>query len=143
LAARPCRARRLSQCSRCDAAEGAFTTALAPNEIIETIDVPKLSRAGRYGFYKFCRKTGEFAEASAAAVFDPEAGAARIFLGSVRGVPQPLAALALEVAQHGESAASTRAVSEALEHSVGDLDAVEHAMAAAAVTRALGQVFAR
>jgi hypothetical protein len=51
--------------------------------------------------------------------------------------------LALEVAQHGESAASTRAVSEALEHSVGDLDAVEHAMAAAAVTRALGQVFAR
>jgi carbon-monoxide dehydrogenase medium subunit len=116
---------------------------LAVNEIIETIDVPKLSRAGRYGFYKFCRKTGEFAEASAAAVFDPEAGAARIFLGSVRGVPQPLAALALEVAQHGESAASTRAVSEALEHSVGDLDAVEHAMAAAAVTRALGQVFAR
>ena len=113
------------------------------NEIIETIDVPKLSRAGRYGFYKFCRKTGEFAEASAAAVFDPEAGAARIFLGSLRGVPQPLAALALEVAQHGESAASTRAVSEALEHSVGDLDAVEHAMAAAAVTRALGQVFAR
>ena len=61
---------------------------------------------------------------------------------SLRGVPQPLAALALEVAQHGESAASTRAVSEALEHSVGDLDAVEHAMAAAAVTRALGQVFA-
>jgi carbon-monoxide dehydrogenase medium subunit len=123
--------------------EGAFTCVLAVNEIIETIDVPKLSRAGRYGFYKFCRKTGEFAEASAAAVFDPEAGAARIFLGSLRGVPQPLAALALEVAQHGESAASTRAVSEALEHSVGDLDAVEHAMAAAAVTRALGQVFAR
>jgi carbon-monoxide dehydrogenase medium subunit len=122
--------------------EGAFTTALAPNEIIETIDVPKLSRAGRYGFYKFCRKTGEFAEASAAAVFDPESGAARIFLGSLRGVPQPLAALARQVAQHGESAASTQAVSEALAHSVGDLDAVEHAMAAAAVTRALDQVFA-
>jgi carbon-monoxide dehydrogenase medium subunit len=122
--------------------EGAFTTALAANEIIETIDVPKLSRAGRYGFYKFCRKTGEFAEASAAAVFDPESGAARIFLGSLRGVPQPLAALARQVAQHGESAASTQAVSEALAHSVGDLDAVEHAMAAAAVTRALDQVFA-
>jgi aerobic carbon-monoxide dehydrogenase medium subunit len=122
--------------------EGAFTTALAANEIIETIDVPKLSRAGRYGFYKFCRKTGEFAEASAAAVFDPQAGAARIFLGSLRGVPQPLAALAQQVAQHGESAVSTQAISEALAQSVGDLDAVEHAMAAAAVTRALGQVFA-
>ena len=43
--------------------QGAFTTTLAANEVIESIDVPKLSRAGRYGFYKFCRKTGEFAEA--------------------------------------------------------------------------------
>ena len=58
---------------------GAFTTALRDDEIIETIEVPKLSRAGRYGYYKFCRKTGEFAEASAAAVFDPESGAARIY----------------------------------------------------------------
>jgi len=48
--------------------------------------------------------------------------------------------LAQQVAQHGE--ASTQAVSEALTHSIGDLDAVEHAMAAAAVTRALDQVFA-
>jgi len=50
--------------------------------------------------------------------------------------------LAQQVAQHGEGAASTQAVSEALTHSIGDLDAVEHAMAAAAVTRALDQVFA-
>jgi aerobic carbon-monoxide dehydrogenase medium subunit len=122
--------------------EGAFTTALAANEIIETVEVPKLSRAARYGFYKFCRKTGEFAEASAAAVFDAESGAARIFLGSLRGVPQPLAALAQQLAQHGESAASTHAISEALAQSIDDLDAVEHAMAVAAVTRALAQVFA-
>jgi hypothetical protein len=33
-------------------------------------------------------------------------------------------------------------VSEALSQSVRDLDAVEHGMAAAAVARALGQVFA-
>src|SRR5262245_19309114 len=122
--------------------EAAFTTALAANEVIETIDVPKLSRAGRYGFYKFCRKTGEFAEASAAAVFDPESGAARIFLGALRGVPQSLTSLAQQVAKHGESAASAEAVSEALTQAVGDLDAVEHAMAAAAVRRALAQVFA-
>jgi aerobic carbon-monoxide dehydrogenase medium subunit len=121
--------------------EGAFTTTLAGNEIIETIDVPKLSRAGRYGFYKFCRKTGEFAEASAAAVFDPETGVARIFLGSLRGVPQPLTSLAQEVAKHGRSAAASEAVTQALTQTVGDLDAVERAMAAAAVTRALMRVF--
>jgi aerobic carbon-monoxide dehydrogenase medium subunit len=122
--------------------EGAFTTTLAPNEIIETIDVPKLSRAGRYGFYKFCRKTGEFAEASAAAVFDPETGVARIFLGSLRGVPQPLTSLAQEVAKHGRSAATSEAITQTLTQTVGDLDAVERAMAAAAVTRALMRVFA-
>jgi carbon-monoxide dehydrogenase medium subunit len=122
--------------------QGAFTTALAANEIIETIDVPKLSRAGRYGFYKFCRKTGEFAEASAAAVFDPKSGVARIFLGALRGTPQPLTSLAQQVAKEGEVAASTEAVSQALSQSVRDLDAVEHGMAAAAVARALGQVFA-
>jgi carbon-monoxide dehydrogenase medium subunit len=122
--------------------QGAFTTTLAANEIIETIDVPKLSRARRYGFYKFCRKTGEFAEASAAVVFDPETGVARIFLGSLRGVPQPLTSLAQEVAKHGRSAASSEAVTQALTQTVGDLDAVERAMAAAAVTRALMRVFA-
>jgi carbon-monoxide dehydrogenase medium subunit len=122
--------------------QAAFTTALAANEIIETIDVPKLSRAGRYGFYKFCRKTGEFAEASAAAVFDPESSAARIFLGALRGAPQPLTSLAQQVAKQGESAASMEAVSEALRQTVGELDAVERGMAAAAVTRALRQVFA-
>jgi aerobic carbon-monoxide dehydrogenase medium subunit len=122
--------------------EGAFTTTLAANEIIETIDVPKLSRAGRYGFYKFCRKTGEFAEASAAAVFDPESGVARIFVGSLRGVPRPLPSLAQEVAKHGQSAAATDAVTHALTQAISDLDAVERAMAAAAVTRALMRVFA-
>ena len=122
--------------------QGAFTTTLAANQIIESIDVPKLSRAGRYGFYKFCRKTGEFAEASAAAVFDPESGVASIFLGALRGTPKPLTSLAQQVAKQGELAASTEAVSQALAQSVSDLDAVEHSMAAAAVTRALMQVFA-
>ena len=122
--------------------EGAFTTALAANEIIETIDVPKLSRTGRYGFYKFCRKTGEFAEASAAAVFDPESGTARILLGALRGAPRPLASLAQDVAKHGQSAASTEAISQALSQTIGDLDVIEHDMAVAAVMRALMQVFA-
>ena len=101
-----------------------------------------MSRAGRYGFYKFCRKTGEFAEASAAAVFDPESGVASIFLGALRGIPQLLASLAQQVARQGKTAASTEAVSQALAQSVSGLDAVEHGMATAVVTRALMQVFA-
>ena len=104
--------------------------------------MPKLSRAGRYGYYKFCRKTGEFAEASAAAVFDPESGAARIYLGAIRPAPVPLVALARRVAQEGKSAASEQAVAKAIAEAAGNLDPVERRMAAAAVTRALRQVFA-
>ena len=121
---------------------GAFTTALRDNELIETIDVPKLSRAGRYGYYKFCRKTGEFAEASAAAVFDPETGAARVYYAAVRPVPAPLGALTQRVAREGRSAASEEAVTRAIAEMASDLDPVERRMTASAVARALQQVFA-
>jgi carbon-monoxide dehydrogenase medium subunit len=121
---------------------GAFSTALRDTEIIESIDVPKLSRAGRYGYYKFCRKTGEFAEASAAAVFDPETRAARVYLGAVRPVPVSLGAIAARVARDGRSAASGEAVARAIAEAAGDLDPVERRMAASVTTRALHQVFA-
>jgi carbon-monoxide dehydrogenase medium subunit len=121
---------------------GAFTTELRDNELIETIDVPKLSRAGRYGYYKFCRKTGEFAEASAAAVFDPETGAARVYYAAVRPVPVPLGALAQRVAREGKSAASEEVVTRAIAEMASDLDPVERRMTASAIARALQQVFA-
>ena len=104
--------------------------------------MPKLSRAGRYGYYKFCRKTGEFAEASAAAVFDPETGAARVYYAAVRPVPVPLGALAQRVAREGQSAASEEAVTRAIAEMASDLDPVERRMTASAVARALQQVFA-
>jgi carbon-monoxide dehydrogenase medium subunit len=121
---------------------GPFTTALRDDEIIETIDVPKLARTGRYGYYKFCRKTGEFAEASAAAVFDPESGAARVLLAALRPAPVPIPALARRVAAEGKSAVSEEIVTKAVTEAVSDLDPLERRMAAAAVSRALQQVFA-
>jgi carbon-monoxide dehydrogenase medium subunit len=114
---------------------------LQDTEIIESIDVPKLSRAGRYGYYKFCRKTGEFAEASAAAVFDPDRRSARVYLGAVRPVPVSLGAIAARVAQDGRSAASGEAVARAIAEAASDLDLVERRMAASVTTRALQQVF--
>jgi carbon-monoxide dehydrogenase medium subunit len=123
--------------------QGAFTTVLRDDEIVESIEVPKISRAGRYGYYKFCRKTGEFAEASAAAVFDPETSAARVYLAALRPAPVALTALARRVAEGGQAAVSEQAVVQALTDVAGDLDSVERHMAAAAVTRALQQVFAR
>lgn len=121
---------------------GAFTTALREDEIIESFDVPKLSRAGRYGYYKFCRKTGEYAEASAAAVFDPETRAARIYFGALRPAPVALSGLARRIAQEGRSAVSEEAASAAITEVANDLDPIERRMLTTAVTRALRQVFA-
>jgi carbon-monoxide dehydrogenase medium subunit len=115
--------------------QGAFTTVLGEDELIETIDVPKLSQAGRTGYYKFCRKTGEFAEAAAAAVFDPETRTARVFLGALAGAPQPIDAVAQEVARNGRITRelAARAVAQA----APALDPIERRMAAAAVMRAI------
>jgi aerobic carbon-monoxide dehydrogenase medium subunit len=121
---------------------GAFTTALREDEIIESVDVPKLSRAGRYGYYKFCRRTGDFAEASAAAVFDPETQAARIYFGAVCPAPVALPALARRIAQEGRSAVSEQAAGAAIAEVASHLRPVERRMVTAAVTRALQQVFA-
>jgi carbon-monoxide dehydrogenase medium subunit len=119
--------------------KGAFTTTLGEEDIVETIDVPKISSAGRYGYYKFCRKTGEFAEASAAAVFDPEPRIARVFLGALAGAHRPLPGLAEEAARRGEVAREE--IATAVAQAAPELDAVGRRMAGAAVTRALAQVF--
>ncbi|MBX9845148.1 MAG: FAD binding domain-containing protein [Xanthobacteraceae bacterium] len=121
---------------------GAFTTALHEDDILESVEVPKLSRAGRYGYYKFCRKTGEYAEASAAAVFDPGSQMARIYFGAVRPAPVSLSALARRIAEEGQSAVSEETISAAVAAVANDLDPVERRMAITAVTRALQQVFA-
>jgi carbon-monoxide dehydrogenase medium subunit len=116
---------------------GAFTTALGEDEIIESIDAPKLSVAGRWGYYKFCRRVGDFAEASAAAVLDPQTGAARLYLAALCGRPLALDQLARDVAARGRAAAARDNVARALEETAPDLDGVERRMATAVLTRAL------
>jgi carbon-monoxide dehydrogenase medium subunit len=68
-------------------ATGIYETVRAPDEIIASIHIPKLSARARWGFSKFCRKTGEFANSIAAAVCDPARNYARLVLGAVDGAP--------------------------------------------------------
>jgi carbon-monoxide dehydrogenase medium subunit len=66
---------------------GPMTTALADNEIIETVEIPKLPRNARWGLVKRCRKVGEFAYALAVIVFDRERGTCNAVMGATAGVP--------------------------------------------------------
>jgi carbon-monoxide dehydrogenase medium subunit len=122
--------------------QAAFTTTLAEDEIVEAVLVPKLSRAARFGYFKFCRKTGEFAEASAAVVLDPERKVARLFVGALSGAPQPLPTLARTLAEHGPAACTRETVSAALAAAAPGLDAVDRRMHTGAVLRAIQQAAA-
>jgi carbon-monoxide dehydrogenase medium subunit len=79
--------------------QGAYTTVVQEDELIQAVHVPVAGGRARWGYYKFCRKTGEFAEASCAAWFDPASGQARIALGALDGPPRLLPSLAARLAQ--------------------------------------------
>jgi carbon-monoxide dehydrogenase medium subunit len=66
---------------------GVFETALAPGELVEAISIPRPSNAARWGFYKVCRKTGEFAHAIGAVLFDPARAVCRAVIGAVETRP--------------------------------------------------------
>lgn len=69
----------------------AFETQLLEGELLTHIRVPKRSPATRWSYRKFCRKTGEFAHALAAAVYDPQDGTERLVFGALDGAPQVVA----------------------------------------------------
>jgi carbon-monoxide dehydrogenase medium subunit len=71
---------------------GAFTTALEPGEILRAVRIPKLTATMRFGYYKACRKPGEFAHAMAAIRRDTAAGATRIVIGATGTKPLLFAA---------------------------------------------------
>lgn len=64
-----------------------FITALASDELIRTVRVPKLSAHARWGFNKFSQKAGEFAHAIGAVLHDPENGRFRAVIGAIETVP--------------------------------------------------------
>ena len=71
-------------CSACSAVKAARSWAITGSS-------SKLSAGARCGYWKFCRKTGEFPQAIAAALDDAERGAHRLIIGATRGAPYVVA----------------------------------------------------
>ena len=120
---------------------GAFTTLLEEGEIISAVLLPKMGLTLRWGYYKLCRKTGEFPHASAAAAFDAQTGLARVVLGALDGPPVALEALAQSIAQHGPSAATPEAIAAGVASAMPNADAIDRSMHEATVERCLAQAF--
>jgi aerobic carbon-monoxide dehydrogenase medium subunit len=66
---------------------GAFEVMLEPGELLQAIRIPRPSRAARCGYYKVCRKAGEFALASGAVLLDCERDRFRAAIGATDGRP--------------------------------------------------------
>jgi carbon-monoxide dehydrogenase medium subunit len=122
--------------------QGAYTTQLNDGELITRVDVPKLSSDARWGYYKTCRKPGEFADASAAVLFDPADKAARIVLGALDGPPRHLADLAAHVARDGASTLDRTTIVAAVKTVVDPSDSVQCKLHAVCVERALRSAIA-
>jgi carbon-monoxide dehydrogenase medium subunit len=95
---------------------GAYRTALATNEIVTLIRIPRHSVEARWGYYKICRKVGEFADAIGAFVADPVSRTCRVVFGATGGAPLLSAELAGHVARTG-APAEIAAVKEVLANS--------------------------
>ena len=117
----------------------AFAASLADDEIVEAVRVPKLSAGARWGYYKFCRKTGEFPEASAAVLLDPQRRVARLFAGALDRAPQPLDSVAHALAAGGARAVTPEVVDAALQRAAPGLGPVARKLRCTAVRRAIAQ----
>ena len=70
-----------------DFMQAAFTTTLGEDEILAGVRIAKCAPGTRFGYFKFCRKVGEFAEAIGAVLLDPARGVRRAVVGATAGAP--------------------------------------------------------
>lgn len=117
---------------------GALETALADGEIVTGVRLPKISKQARTGYAKICRKTGEFAEAIAAVVDDPQSGLRRCVIGATQGLP-----VVLEADSFPALDASTEAIKQRIASAGYAGDAYALTLHAVAVQRALCQAYSR
>jgi aerobic carbon-monoxide dehydrogenase medium subunit len=108
---------------------GVFETSLLPGELVEAVAVPRLSAQARWGFYKVCRKTGEFAYAIGAVLFDPARSVCRAVIGAIESRPLVFAC-ARELFRGRPEAGLSASF---------DQQCTRQALAAAGMTDAIGQ----
>ena len=124
-----------------DFTRAAYATALAPDEIVTRIEIPRAAERARFGFHKLCRKTGELAEAIGAVLVDPGRRFCRVVAGAVGAKPVMLPAATRSLAATAASA-EFDALHAEIATCTGEHDRVKLHMAAVAVRRAVDRALA-
>jgi carbon-monoxide dehydrogenase medium subunit len=115
---------------------GLFETDLANEEILVGIRIAKRSAAARFGYWKFCRKAGEFAQAIGGALHDPEREEARAVIGARGGAPYLISKAGSLIKKHDDIACLAAA-----DAAGAGTDAYSRQLHAVALKRATAQLF--
>ena len=116
---------------------GPYFTALADNEFIEAVEVPKRASTERWGYSKVVVKTGEYAESMAVALLDRSNNYSRIVLGATDGAPILMTSAAKALLDGAEETAARGAIRDDLISSERDFTAAKRILHTTAVLRAM------
>jgi aerobic carbon-monoxide dehydrogenase medium subunit len=109
---------------------GPLATVLEPDEVIVGVRVRKRGSSARWGYWKYCRKVGDFAKASAAVLIDGERGETRVVLGAIERPP-------ILLADAAEIVAGRRNLADTVTRVTPYLSAESRALHAVALRRAI------
>ncbi|MEA2961383.1 MAG: aerobic carbon-monoxide dehydrogenase medium subunit, partial [Alphaproteobacteria bacterium] len=119
---------------------GVFESSLRLGEVVTAIHVPRLSPVARWGYYKACRKTGEFAHAIGAFVRDPARSVCRAVIGATGARPIVLTdAEGLFTQANGAAAALNLELVRKTMGARGLSDPIDQQVHLAVLRRAIGQ----
>jgi len=118
--------------------QAAYTTVVEPDEMVLALRIPlSIAQAG-WGYYKVCRKIGDFAEASCAVVVDDNRGVSRVAIGALDGPPVLLDSLAqILLHDRGQPQKIFDAIEPEVKAALPGGDAVTCRMVSATVRRAI------
>ncbi|MCY4151187.1 MAG: FAD binding domain-containing protein [Aestuariivita sp.] len=117
---------------------GAYRTEVNSDEILKSVILPRYSSSAVWGYYKTCRKVGEFADAIAAWVADREKRYSRVVFGSTAGAPIVSVLLGRQIAVTGE-VPSNEVIKAELARLAPDLDPVKQHLLTVSLQRCTKQ----
>jgi len=118
---------------------GALETALWANELLEAIRVPAQSASAQWGYYKVCRKTGEYAQAIGAVLLDRPRDVFRAVIGATERKPLVLSDARALFGGSCDLAQFDRGATNAMLQSSGMTDALDRQIHTVALARAVRQ----
>ena len=115
--------------------QAALVNSLELGEVLVSVRVPRFGAGARWGWWKLCRKPGEFSTATAAVLQDPARGIARALVGATGDVPHVVADAGRLVSGFDEAFAASEVEAAGLARS-----SYAHRVHVAALRRACAQL---